>query len=92
VWLTAALVWRAWPQTGDWHRAGELHGAAQALLERTGRRREEPEACYRQESLAKVRAQLGHEQFDRVYAQGSTLNLEEAIDVIWRARSRMAPR
>lgn len=44
------------------------------------------------ESVAKVRAQLGHEQFDRVYAQGSTLNLEEAIDVIWRARSRMAPR
>jgi tetratricopeptide (TPR) repeat protein len=74
--------------SGDWHRAGELNGAAQAFLERTGRRWEEPEARYRQESLAKVRAQLGQEQFDRVYAQGSALNLDEALDV---ALGRAAP-
>ena len=43
---------------------------------------------YRQESRVKVRAQLGEEQFDRVYAQGSTLNLEEALDV---ALGRAAP-
>ncbi len=73
---------------GDWHRAGELHGTAQAFLDRTAERWEEPEVRYRQESLVKVRAQLGEEQFDRVYAQGSTLNLEEALDV---ALGRAAP-
>ena len=44
---------------GDWHRAGQLHGAAQALLDRTGHRWIEDEARYRQDSLDQVRAGLG---------------------------------
>jgi predicted ATPase/class 3 adenylate cyclase len=66
---------------GDWHRAGELHGAAQALLDRTGQRWEQGEARQRQASLDQVRAHLGQEQFDRVYAYGTRLNLEQALDV-----------
>jgi tetratricopeptide (TPR) repeat protein len=66
---------------GDWRRAGQLHGAAQALLDRTGQRWEPGEARSRQDSLDQVRAHLGQEQFDRVYAHGTTLSLEEAVDV-----------
>ena len=73
---------------GDWHRAGELHGAAQAFLDRTGERWQEPEARYRQDSLDHVRARLGEEQFDRAYAKGMTLSLDEALDL---ALGRAAP-
>jgi predicted ATPase/class 3 adenylate cyclase len=66
---------------GDWLRAGELHGAAQALLNRTGQRWEQPEARLRQASLDQVHAHLGQEQFDRAYAKGTMLSLEQAIDV-----------
>jgi hypothetical protein len=44
---------------GDWHRAAMLHGVAQALLDRTGLPWEELEACYRRDSLDRVRAHLG---------------------------------
>ena len=67
---------------GDWRRAGELHGAAQALLDRTGHRWEEGEARYRRDSLGKVRTHLGEEQFNRVYAKGTTLSPEEAVEVV----------
>jgi tetratricopeptide (TPR) repeat protein len=66
---------------GNWHRAGELHGAAQALLDRTGQRWQQGEARQRQASLDQVRAHLGQEQFDRTYAHGTTLSLEQALDV-----------
>jgi tetratricopeptide (TPR) repeat protein len=42
----------------DWHRANVLHGVAQAFLDRTGEQWQEPEARYRQDSLAEVRARL----------------------------------
>jgi hypothetical protein len=54
---------------GDWHRVGDLHGAAQAFLDQTGEPSQEPETGYRQESLRQVRASLGEEQFDLVYAR-----------------------
>ncbi len=66
---------------GDWHRAAELHGAAQAFLDRTGEQWEEGEARYRGESLGQLRGRLGHEQFERAYAQGMALSLEEAINL-----------
>jgi len=65
---------------GDWQRAGELHGAAQAFLDQTGGHWEGVEARYRQDSLDQMRAHLGQEQFDQVYAKGTTLSLEEALD------------
>ena len=44
---------------GEWSRACVLHGIAQAALDRTGEPWQEPEARYRRESLAQVRAHLG---------------------------------
>lgn len=64
----------------DWHRAAMLHDAAQALLDRTGQGREQGEARLRQDCLDQVRAHLGQDQFDRVYAKGTTLSLEQALD------------
>ena len=64
----------------DWHRAGELHGTAQGFVDRTGQRWQEPEARYRQESLDQVRSHLGQQQFDRVYAEGTRLSLEQALE------------
>jgi len=65
---------------GDWRRAGQLHGAAQALLDQTGAQWEEGEAHLRRDSLDQVRARLGEEQFDLAYAHGTTLSLEQALD------------
>jgi predicted ATPase/class 3 adenylate cyclase/Tfp pilus assembly protein PilF len=64
---------------GDWRRAATLHGVAQAFLDRAGEPCQDLEARYRNQSLAQVRAHLGDEQFDRAYAQGKTLSVDEAL-------------
>ena len=66
---------------GDWYRAGQLHGIAQVLLDRTGESWQEPEARYRQDSLSKVRSTLGEQQFERAYAQGQALSVDQALDL-----------
>ncbi|MGO8961636.1 MAG: adenylate/guanylate cyclase domain-containing protein [Streptosporangiaceae bacterium] len=65
----------------DWHRAAELHGAAQELLQKTGHQWEASDARYRQGSLDQAEAALGTEQFRRAYALGAALSFDEAIDV-----------
>ena len=65
----------------DWHRAAELHGIAQAFAERAGHPWQEPEAGYRRDSLHTVRTSLGEEQFERAYAKGMTLSLDQALDL-----------
>jgi hypothetical protein len=47
----------------------------------TGERWQEPEARYRQDSLDQVRSALGQERFDRAYAQGKALSLDQALDL-----------
>ena len=64
---------------GNWDRAAVLHGTAQAFLDRSGRPWDDPEARYRQDSLAQVRAHLGEERFDRAYGKGMTLPADEAL-------------
>ncbi len=64
---------------GDWHRAGILHGISQGLLDRTGTSWEEFDARYRQESIDQARAHLGDAQFDRAYAQGMGLSIDDAF-------------
>ena len=66
---------------GDPRRAAKLHGVAQAALERTDEPWQHPEAGYRRESLGRVRAALGEEQFEPVYARGMTLGLDQALDL-----------
>jgi predicted ATPase/class 3 adenylate cyclase len=68
----------------DWDRAAALHGAAQALFDRTGNPWQESaplEARNRRDSLAQVRAHLGDEQLERAYAQGMALSLENTLDL-----------
>ena len=50
---------------GDWDRAAALHGAAQALLDRTGVAWDEGDARDRQHSLGQARARLGDQQLER---------------------------
>jgi predicted ATPase/class 3 adenylate cyclase len=65
----------------DWDRAAELHGIAQALIERTGEPWQQPEAGYRRDSLDQVRTSLGQKQFERAYATGTALSLDQALDL-----------
>jgi hypothetical protein len=63
----------------DCDLAAELHGAAQAAVDRTGMHWQPLEARYRQQSLRHVRAALGDERFDDAYATGMKLTSEAAI-------------
>ena len=74
--------------SGDWHRAAVLHGAAQAFLNPTGQPWEELEERYRHDSLDQVRAQLGQEQFAQDHASGMTLSFDQALDL---ARGKAGP-
>jgi tetratricopeptide (TPR) repeat protein len=65
---------------GDWHRAAVLHGVAQAFLDRIGDPWQEPEEGYRKSSVGQIRAQLGDDQFELAYAEGTTLGFHDAID------------
>jgi predicted ATPase/class 3 adenylate cyclase len=64
---------------GDWDRSALLHGVAQAFLDRSGESWQDIEARYRQRNLAQVRAHLGDEPFDRAYAKGMALGVDEAL-------------
>jgi predicted ATPase/class 3 adenylate cyclase len=63
----------------DWRRAAELHGVAQALLNRTEGQWQELEDGYRQRSLGQVRAALGADEFERDFAEGMALSFDAAF-------------
>jgi len=65
---------------GDWRRGAVLHGVAQAFRDETGAQWEEPGLRYRQASLDEVRARLGDDEFERAFAQGRRLSIEESLD------------
>jgi predicted ATPase/class 3 adenylate cyclase len=69
---------------GDWDRAAVLHGAAQALQDRTGSPWQKLSARYRQDSLDQARAHLGDEQLEQAHAQGMALSLDQALDLALR--------
>ena len=69
---------------GDWDRAVALHGAAQALQDRTGNPWQKDAARDRRDSLDQARTHLGDEQLERAYAQGMALSLEKALDLALR--------
>ena len=66
---------------GDWRQAGQLHGVAQAFLDRVGEPWQDPEVRYRQESLEQVRVRLGDEQADLAYAEGVALSVDDAHEL-----------
>jgi predicted ATPase/class 3 adenylate cyclase len=64
---------------GDWQRAAALHGAAQAFTDQIAEPWQVLEARYRRDSLDKIRASLGEEQFAQAYTKGMTLSLDQAL-------------
>jgi predicted ATPase/class 3 adenylate cyclase len=73
---------------GQWSRAGVLHGAAQATLDRAGEPWQEPEAQYRRDSLAQIRAHLVQDQSDRDYARGLALSPDEMLTLAFQRSPR----
>jgi predicted ATPase/class 3 adenylate cyclase len=66
---------------GDWQRAAELHGVAQAFLDRLTEPWQGLEDSYRRDSLAKVRAALGGDEFDRAYSRGAAMCFDDAFSL-----------
>ena len=66
---------------GDWQRAAELLGVAQSFLDRMTEPWQDLEDGYRRDSMAKARAALGGDKFDRAYARGSGLSFDEAFSL-----------
>jgi predicted ATPase/class 3 adenylate cyclase len=66
---------------GDWQRAAELHGVAQAFLDRLTEPWQDLEEAYRRDSIAKVRAALGSDEFDRAYSRGAGLSFDDAFSL-----------
>lgn len=64
---------------GDPRRAAELHGAAQAFLDRMGEPWPEPEARHRHDGLHKVATSLDQEQSRQAHAKGTALSLHKAV-------------
>jgi predicted ATPase/class 3 adenylate cyclase len=66
---------------GDWQRAAELHGVAQAFLDRVAEPWQDLEDAYRRDSLAKVRAALDGDEFERAYSRGAGLSFDDAFSL-----------
>jgi predicted ATPase/class 3 adenylate cyclase len=64
---------------GEWHRGALLHGVAQTFFDRTGESCQEPEEGYRRRSIDLVRAHLGEQEFERLYADAGRLSFQESI-------------
>jgi hypothetical protein len=65
---------------GDWHRAAVLLGVADALAD-VHEPWQDMEARDRQAGIDTVRIQIGDAEYDRLTAQGRTLDFDAAIRV-----------
>jgi non-specific serine/threonine protein kinase len=65
---------------GDWDQAATLHGVAQAFQDRAGLPWQLLDERYRQDSLDRVHAYLGHDEFERPHAKGMALSSDQALD------------
>ena len=88
--IASANLWLAFlaVDSGDWHRATLLHGVAQASMDQAGGVWQESEAHHREISINEVRARLGDAEFERGYAEGKRLSVEEGFNIaLGRVRS-----
>jgi predicted ATPase/class 3 adenylate cyclase len=76
--------------TGDWYRAAELHGVAQACVDRMRGVWQQPEDEYRRESITTVRNHLGTAQFDQAHARGVAMSFHDAMALALRAHAEAA--
>jgi predicted ATPase/class 3 adenylate cyclase len=70
---------------GDWRRAAQLHGAAQALLEKTGHQWDASDIRQREECLEQIAAAVGDEELRRAYAEGLALSFDESVNLALRS-------
>lgn len=66
---------------GDWRRAAQLHGIAQASLDQIGH----PWVSwvrFRDDSICEISEQLGNEEFQRLFAEGRSLAFDTAMQVV----------
>ena len=88
--IASANLWLAFlaVDSGDWLRATLLHGVAQAFMDQEGGVWQESEAHHREISINEVRTRLGDAEFERVYAEGKRLSVEEGFNIaLTRVRS-----
>jgi tetratricopeptide (TPR) repeat protein len=69
---------------GDWQRAAEMHGVAQAARDRTSSPWGLLGAPRREDSVAVTRSAVGDEQFERAHARGLALGIGEAFELALR--------
>jgi predicted ATPase/class 3 adenylate cyclase len=81
--IARANLWLAYlaVDSGDWHPATLLHGVAQAFMDQAGGVWQESEAHHREISINEVRARLGDAEFERAYAEGKKLSVEEGFNI-----------
>jgi predicted ATPase/class 3 adenylate cyclase len=83
LWLACLSV-----DSGDWHRATLLHGVAQVFMDQAGKVWQESDAHHREISINELRARLGETEFERAYAEGKRLSVEEGFNIaLGRVRS-----
>ena len=88
--IAGANLWLAYlaVDSGDWHWATLLHGVAQAFMDQSGGVWQESEAHDREISINELRARLGDAEFERAYAEGKRLSIEEGFNIaLGRVRS-----
>ena len=66
---------------GDWQRAAELHGVAQAFLDQIGQPWLFVYKRFRQRSIDTISVRLGKEELERCYAKGRGLGFDAAIEM-----------
>ncbi len=65
----------------DWELAAKLHGASQAITDQIN----QPwlrEDWVRESSIETIRSNIGEEEFERAFARGRELSLDEAIELV----------
>jgi hypothetical protein len=64
---------------GQWRRAAQLHGVADAFRDQTGQPWVSWYRPHQQESFEKVRAQLDNDEFEQSYTRARVLSFDEAV-------------
>ena len=67
-------------QEGQAHLGAKLIGAAEGLLEASGRVLDSDDCIVYEQGVTSARAQLSEEEFERARAEGRAMSMEQAIE------------
>jgi hypothetical protein len=76
---------------GDWRRAAELHGVADALREQTGQPWLSWYGPYQHSSIDKIRTHLSDAEFEAAYTDAKALSYDEAVHLALHPRELEQP-